>query len=1211
MASEKIFIIDESMGEPIPPDYDLLLDTSINMEDYIEIKEKKLPGKKPSFNNIENAETKEVCVTGLLLHFSQDVAGSKLSSILRRTDIEYLYLYADTIIINDKLSFPQAQVTITCRCLVMDEQGTLSTTPEPHAIQYAQGNGGDKRKAGAPGESAGNINLVCDVVDNRHPAEENIFFMNGANGQNGEMGDVKKPSNTGTALSWAKIESTVLEHDLITGATKDWKWGDFDKNKKDKIYHATIKTHNYSHRIPYIEKKLGDGNWVNQDNGKDAIASGPGGDGGRAGNLNILGYKEPGQRVRWESNGGEGGKSVKIAAGKKAKDSIYYHIELRAYHLDYKYAMIDGLDFKKENQPYCKVTKEIKAIDGKEAPANPDGQRGTFGKLAWLDFNKYDWVCSILLETMLGFAKTNYREGRRQWAKWILDHYTRGAEALPEPLKEDMQMAALIREMELYQRKLTQNLDFYGYPPGWIPKLSALSNLNILIASKRDLAQLIYFANDLLERDDARGEEKKEVEWTADEMKKGIKSAQADINAAFDALPGIKNEIYTLESQVTVQLTALRNLKDQILREIEDRARAQALFTGSFEILAGICTLIPVGQPYLGQLGGGIMKRIGQIDIDAKNPLGEAFSFAGDLSGEVGSFIDKNKEKLKAKANSELSKEIDKGTKELSSFGTQADAAKLELQQAEDAIKNIFVAQEIALLREQIRIVRNSGAGSANPYNMNDDYGVILVSIAEMKDTVKASRDIAAEQKKTLQAKLEKLATDKSELADKLKARKADKERREKNIEKAGKMIKGFTDGISEISSGIQKMMVEFDEDDPAVQKKMEAIKKSKYKKDFETIYDKIADINKLKLPLVEKLLRYEQSISSAVQRINNNLVQWSVLSDQRVLSIQYGLMPATRASLKRIKQESWDLLMRECYYFTKSYQYRFLKKIDPLGHGMEKFLNDVKNLTKAENQAKISEAEYKKIFDTVLTSQFKALAADLLVNVQTGAGKVHVYNSVPVIKMSDKNAGGESILDRLNTYGQVNFRLEDINSSKHGTDDWLHYRIVQILFQRIEVKGDDNVSFDFGIRHSGDSYIRAANKKMYYFTSRTSGPDNAGVPKGTPKAPEGASVEPEFQMVELDLQVQSWGASYNGADRNKPDKGLTNATDSDEDEQLLDKLLSDFKLKDDYDKAKKPYKSHYPGGSSELTLIIYDNSDKLDVTIEELEFKVIYEVLN
>src|ERR1700751_2325670 len=113
MSSEKIYIIDEADQE-IVPGYDLLQDTSFNMEDTIEITEKKLPGQKVSFNNIADKETKEVTVTGLVLNFSQDTTESKLHAILGRTDIEHLYLYADTIIIDDKLSFPQANITISC-----------------------------------------------------------------------------------------------------------------------------------------------------------------------------------------------------------------------------------------------------------------------------------------------------------------------------------------------------------------------------------------------------------------------------------------------------------------------------------------------------------------------------------------------------------------------------------------------------------------------------------------------------------------------------------------------------------------------------------------------------------------------------------------------------------------------------------------------------------------------------------------------------------------------------------------------------------------------------------------------------------------------------------------------------------------------------------------------------------------------------------------
>jgi len=289
----------------------------------------------------------------------------------------------------------------------------------------------------------------------------------------------------------------------------------------------------------------------------------------------------------------------------------------------------------------------------------------------------------------------------------------------------------------------------------------------------------------------------------------------------------------------------------------------------------------------------------------------------------------------------------------------------------------------------------------------------------------------------------------------------------------------------------------------------------------------------------------------------------------------------------------------------TKSYQYRFLKKINPVQHGMQKMIEDIEQFREGKDPRSMTETAYKDLFDKVLKSQFKKLAFDLLISRQTGNGKIYNEKTVPVLTASEKNAHGEIILDRLNMFGVADFRLEDIQSSKHGTDSWMHYRITGIEFDRIELKADNpNVSFAFGIRHSGDSLIRAFDKKLYYFTSRSS-QKNLG-----PKSDNPGPKSNNNGNAEIDLQVQSWSASYNGADRELPNKGLSNSTDSTEDDKLLNKLLRDFNLTDDYEREGKPYKDHYPGGSSELTLVIYDNAEKRNFQIKELKFTVHYEVL-
>lgn len=1204
MAAEKVLVIDEAIDQEIEPGYNPLLDASVNMEDLIEIKEKKLPGKKARFNNRADVETREVHVTGLVLHFSQDLSGSKLKSLLGRTDMEFLYLYADTIILGDKLSFPQTNVTLACRYLLIEAQGTLSTTPEPHAQPFAIGSGGDSRKAGAAGEQAGNLTLLCRTIENKHPADGPVFFLNGGKGQNGEMGGLKPVSPNGNyPLSWSSIEKKVIENDPIEGSASNWAWPDFTGIAKDKIYYASIEPTNFmwgpSDHRRYLKTSIGDQNLPNQDNGADAIASGAGGDGGGGGTVSYLEFETKEKKTGWELKGGDEGISTRIEGGKAAKSSSYYHIFLRAFHKDINYEWNKG--DKDSFKPKVWYTNTLTSRDG-AAAQGPNGKKGGEGKAEKIPADKNSWLHPVLLETMLQYAKTTFRDGERQKAKWILDHYSGAIKTMPAILKEEMRTAALVREVEFYKRRLDQNLDYYGYPPGWIPRLSVLSNLQVIKESRRDLAQLLYFANRMLKEDEKNTVNVKDLEWTINELRKGLKNAQADISTAFTELPAVQNSIFTLEGEIRDQLTALRSLKAKILREIEDQARAQALFTGSFEILAGVCALVPVGQPYVGQLGGGILKQISKIDINSENPLKEGLNFTSGLSKEVGSFIDKNKDKLKGDLTSGLTKEIDKGTKELNAYSDQVEGTTAALKEAETALTTTFREQEMALLREKIKVVR--GINSGGFFSAAEDYADIIADLDGMQQSISSARDITQEQKQELEGKLKKLKTDKAALAAKLKARKAEKAGREKSIETAGKVIKGFTDGISGIAGGIQTMMVEFDENDPEVQAKMEKIKGSKYSKEFETIYTQIAEINRKKLPLTEQLLRLEQMISAGVQRINNNLVQWSVLNDQRVQQVQYGLLPATRAYLKRIVQESWDLLMVECYYMTKSYQYRFIEKINTIQKGLKEMLTDIEKFRNGKDPREMTEEEYRKLFDTVLKSQFKTLAYELLVKLQGGSAKPREDISAPVITADDKNAEGQPILERLNTYGTVNFRLEDIKSSKHGTNAWYHYRIIGISFTDISVTADDpNVAFDFGIRHSGDSIIRATDGKLYYFTSRSSRKDS-------PKKNLLKGKQPGALHDSIDLQVQSWNASYNGSQRETANKGLTNSTDSNLDEQLLHEFLAGFDLDKEYDSKNKPYKDHYPGATSLLTLQFYDNPENRNFQVTKLSFTVKYEVL-
>ncbi|WP_192348709.1 hypothetical protein [Algoriphagus sp. Y33] len=1195
MTTETIRLIDESL-DPIKKGANPLLSMSkTDMENYISIRSKGIPGKRAFFNHIRNVATKEVMVTGLFLNFSQDLSDSKLNSILGNKNIERFFLYADTIIINRELKFPQTNVTIGCRQLIIEEKGQIITTPESNPQPYATGGTEGNSAAGADGHRGGNITLLCGSIENKRKSGP-AFILDGGKAQDGQLGGYYTVKhNDEFPLSWSKIETEAMSNDEIKGGLANWDWPDFSGIDKTKIYFASI----WSVNLGWLDTKkrekkvtVGDADLPNQDNGADAYASGDGGDGGDAGDLLMLDHIKSEKDVTSQQKGGEKGFSKKIESQPPAQKSTFYHIDLTIWHKDINYLWNkDRLKY----EPKVSIAKKLPAEYGLSAKGN-DGVNGKDGLQLGPSNSEQYWLRPVLLETMLGYAKTHFRDGDRNKAQWILDHYALAIDTIPLTLRDDMHLSSLIREVELYHRRLNQNLDFYGYPPGWIPRMSALSNLKILNSSRRDLAQLIYFANTLLKQDDENSLKAKNLEWAVNELREGMEAAQGNIVAAFEALPSIKQELFVVESKVAEQLAALRALKAKILLEIEEKERAQALFTGAFEIAAGICVMIPVGQPYVGAVGS-VLSQIGKIDIDSENPLTEGLNFATGLTGELSTFVNDNKGKISKDANSGLTKEVTSGTKELNQFEGDIQAVKADRLAAEAAVVNKFSDQELAILHERVRVIDGLASNAQQDFSHTEDYVEILGNLDILQAEIDHSKDLREADKNRLSQRLKELNIEKKELAGRLKIQKEKRTKREKNVENAGKALKGLTTGLSGVSSGIQKMMVEFDPDSPEVKAKFEKIMASKYKQEFVKINEAIDAMNKLKLPLVDRLLWFEQRISQGVQRINNSLVQWSVLNDQRVEAEQHGLLPSSRSILQRIEEESWALLMQECYYLTKSYQYRFLRRIDPIQHGIKSFIEDVAQQSEGVNPGSMDVDAYNLLFEKVLRSQFHRLGVALLTDTQEGQGTIETPSMTVTIVENDKNSNGDFILQRFNETGRAQFRFDEIESGKKGTKNWKFYRIIGIEFLNIKLR-ESHASFDFGIRHSGESIVRDQKGTPYFFTSISSQNNLTGKDGGS----------------SFNLQVQSWNGSYDASERENENGGVSTAPISSENDKILRAFLSDFDLVESFEQDKRPYRDYYPSAQSTLSLVNYDEAEDgqnpKNYGVEELKFKVIYEVL-
>lgn len=174
---------------------------------------------------------------------------------------------------------------------------------------------------------------------------------------------------------------------------------------------------------------------------------------------------------------------------------------------------------------------------------------------------------------------------------------------------------------------------------------------------------------------------------------------------------------------------------------------------------------------------------------------------------------------------------------------------------------------------------------------------------------------------------------------------------------------------------------------------------------------------------------------------------------------------------------------------------------------------------------------------------------------------------------------------------------MDEIESGKKGTKNWKFYRIIGIEFLHIKLK-ESQASFDFGIRHSGESIVRDQKGTPYFFTSISSQNNLTGKNGGS----------------SFNLQVQSWNGSYDAAERENENGGVSTAPISTENDKILRAFLSDFDLVESFEQDERPYRDYYPSALSTLSLVNYEESEEglppKNYGVEELKFKVTYEVL-
>lgn len=1227
-----IKLVSEVTNIAVTPFYEplLTLDTQ-EVESYINYSELNSAGVPSSFNNIDitytlagsdtnqtpqyqpSIQTKDIHISGLVINWKQNLQHSILKSVFKdlngtpRIDIQNLIIYADTVIIGRPLHFPQTNITIYARRLIVSKDGKLNTTPlafgeslvypplKPgQAANPAQRSIKYETNPGADGASAGNINLHIKYLDcSEVPDAKPWLIANGSDGQKGEKGGLKESKDFVhlEPVGWDVVKEGVISYEFIGKEEGSWHWPDGMKSEliDGKIVSCITIIYNQwapPGKMSRTHKEYGNfikgGRFTIQGqqwfkshpkSGTDAYNSGMGGLGGNAG---IISATVSIPSCYSEILGGQGGVSEFVAGGQPDAKAEPMYIKLyTVVHNDYPNWPAGGA-----HSTEAARISPCKGDDSPQRQANP-GKPGEFKQLD----QPFRWLHPNSIAMVIQYAKDMFLKGDRRPAKNLLLHYQNAFKTMPEA-ERTLLLSHHENEITLIRSRAIANVDYFGNLPGWTPRLAAVTQFSLFHNILPIVANALFLCRNLLNQDARLHLNEEKVTGFIQHLNGQLMKAQTTLQASVDNVERVQAEMNTWEGDVTNITTKIKLLHDAIVSDEKLNAEKQAIFKGALQICSGIVKCIPFGQPYLGEAAGGVMDAVSNIDItaDTKNLASNFLGGFQKASAGLGDYLAKNKKDLSEASTSDISKKIDAAQGDLSKVDENiADATK----KADAAVKKKFGAQ-IAHLNFGIEVMNSIRSKKEYDFFNSDDYSDLLAESGNfMQELERIEKDASIDKKKKLNAEAKKmlyknfseLESEKKDLIAELKTLKKNKDSRAETIKSVVTKFSSVAKGAGDILGGVSTLITPIDTASNEFKARIKKVEDTKYKAEFDSLNKELEKFTAKKQKAMAKLLDTFDAINTSGQQISSSLIQSARLSEQRAQLIQGQLLPTTQIIIKQVLQDAKELLIEQTYYLIKSYEYAYLKKC-PIteAFNMAKLADEVAQ--KLENGEQSDPEKYRSGFEKVINMKFTSVLRDILEKNQFEGAKPKLYNATLTIMPTTKLSDGRSFLEALNIVNrievnsasnvkikinrrQVMFKLHElVNAGILPSGGEVLSKIVSIKFDSINTDNvQDQINFEFSINHSGDSIIRdyKDTNNYYFFTSKTPIANEAIV-----------------------LPVRTWAGNYQ-SDR-KPHT-LVEATNSGQrtDEELLTELLKQLNEKD----INITYKEVYPGATSDLTLII------------------------
>src|ERR1700677_1194986 len=158
--------------------------------------------------------------------------------------------------------------------------------------------------------------------------------------------------------------------------------------------------------------------------------------------------------------------------------------------------------------------------------------------------NDWSWLHPTAVTATAGYARMAYRNGYREQAAAAIEPYCRlmfdGPKVAP-PSDPDVRLA--LTAFLSMKNSLEQNLDYYGNPPGWVPRLDALTNLKLLKDTREAAYATFYFAEKMLSDYEALEDTNSLSQEMSRALTKDINEARAVLGATYDNMPKVLRQL--------------------------------------------------------------------------------------------------------------------------------------------------------------------------------------------------------------------------------------------------------------------------------------------------------------------------------------------------------------------------------------------------------------------------------------------------------------------------------------------------------------------------------------------------------------------------------------------------------------------------------------------------------------------------------------------